>query len=74
MLAVTTVNSFPPLLVLPAVLPIFLLLHYTTTANQVFAGAKGDQEALLEYLMRNPVDGARRFVGGDQCKVFCDLC
>jgi hypothetical protein len=26
---------------------------------EVFAGAKGDQEALLEYLMRNP-DGAKR--------------
>lgn len=26
---------------------------------EVFAGAKGHQEALLEYLMRNP-DGARR--------------
>lgn len=28
---------------------------------EVFAGAKGDQEALLEYLMRNP-DGAKRRV------------
>lgn len=26
---------------------------------EVFAGAKGDQEALLEFLMRNP-DGAKR--------------
>lgn len=28
----------------------------------MFAGAKGDQEALLEYLMRNP-DGAKRCAG-----------
>lgn len=27
---------------------------------EVFAGAKGDQEALLEYLMRNPDNGAKR--------------
>jgi hypothetical protein len=31
-------------------------------ALEVFAGAKGDQEALLEYLVRNP-DGAKRWVG-----------
>jgi hypothetical protein len=30
---------------------------------EVFAGAKGDQEALLEYLMRNP-DGAKRYDQG----------
>lgn len=29
---------------------------------EVFAGAKGDQEALLDYLMRNP-DGAKRCEG-----------
>lgn len=29
---------------------------------EVFAGAKGDQEALLEYLMRNP-EGAKRALG-----------
>jgi len=29
---------------------------------EVFAGAKGDQEALLDYLMRNP-DGAKRYAG-----------
>lgn len=37
---------------------------------EVFAGAKGDQEALLEYLMRNP-DGAKRCAG---CFVCCCIC
>jgi hypothetical protein len=39
-----------------------LLESYGRLAElEVFAGAKGDQEALLEYLMRSR-DGARRCV------------